>query len=173
MSVMGRVIGSILRPILERQAKGRSPDDFARSLEHSGKKVSERLDQVHPVGGGVQPHGPGDQSRRRRFFAASRNGHPRPYRGAFLPGLPCLEAIADFVGRMEADRTIGVFSVPVKLHGDVRPDQLDRIDRILERHGHECARFDVRSERFLEVELHVDIAVEDDELRPIPSRSRR
>jgi hypothetical protein len=46
MSAMGRVIGAILRPILERQAKGRSPDDFARSLENSGKMVSERLGQV-------------------------------------------------------------------------------------------------------------------------------
>jgi hypothetical protein len=46
MSVMGHVIGAILRPILERQAKGRTPEDFARSLEHSGKAVSERLGQV-------------------------------------------------------------------------------------------------------------------------------
>jgi hypothetical protein len=46
MSVMGRVIGAILRPILERQAKGRSPEDFARSLENSGTAVAERLDQV-------------------------------------------------------------------------------------------------------------------------------
>lgn len=43
MSIIGRVIGSILRPILERQAKGRSAQGFADALGHSGVAVAQRL----------------------------------------------------------------------------------------------------------------------------------
>lgn len=43
MSIIGRVIGRVLRPIIERQAKGRSVHDFVGSLEHSGEEVAKRL----------------------------------------------------------------------------------------------------------------------------------
>lgn len=43
MSVIGRVIGGVLRPILERQAKGRSVHEFAEALERSGEEVEKRL----------------------------------------------------------------------------------------------------------------------------------
>lgn len=43
MSIVGRVIGGILRPILERQASGRSLQEFMSSLERSGEEVAKRL----------------------------------------------------------------------------------------------------------------------------------
>lgn len=43
MSIIGRVIGTILRPIIERQAKGRSVHEFVGSLERSGEEVVKRL----------------------------------------------------------------------------------------------------------------------------------
>ncbi len=43
MSLVGRVIGRILRPILERQARGRSLQEFMTSLERSGEEVAKRL----------------------------------------------------------------------------------------------------------------------------------
>ncbi len=43
MSFIGRVIGGVLRPILERQSKGRSVQEFVGSLEHSGAEVAKRL----------------------------------------------------------------------------------------------------------------------------------
>lgn len=46
MSVIGRVIGTILRPIIERQAKGRSAQEFVGSLERSGEEVAKRLGDV-------------------------------------------------------------------------------------------------------------------------------
>lgn len=46
MSFVGQLIGRILRPILERQAKGRTPESFRSSLEYSGSEVAERLAQA-------------------------------------------------------------------------------------------------------------------------------
>ncbi len=43
VSFIGRVIGGVLRPMLERQAKGRSVQEFAGLLEHSGAEVAKRL----------------------------------------------------------------------------------------------------------------------------------
>ncbi len=43
MSVIGRLVGGVLRPIIERQAKGRSGKEFAGSLERSGEEVEKRL----------------------------------------------------------------------------------------------------------------------------------
>ncbi len=43
MSLMGRLIGRILRPILERQAKGRSAESFSSSLERTGNEAAARL----------------------------------------------------------------------------------------------------------------------------------
>ncbi len=43
MSIIGRVIGRVLRPIIERQAKGRSVHEFMGSLERSGEEVAKRL----------------------------------------------------------------------------------------------------------------------------------
>lgn len=43
VSLVERVIGGILRPILERQAKGRSLQEFMSSLERSGEEVTKRL----------------------------------------------------------------------------------------------------------------------------------
>lgn len=49
VSVIGRVIGGILRPILERQAKGRSVQEFAGSLERSGEEVAKRLQNAPDI----------------------------------------------------------------------------------------------------------------------------
>lgn len=43
MSLAKRVMGGILRPILERQAKGRSAQGFVDALERSGVEVGKRL----------------------------------------------------------------------------------------------------------------------------------
>lgn len=43
MSIIGRVIGRVLRPIIERQAKGRSVHEFVGSLERSDEEVTKRL----------------------------------------------------------------------------------------------------------------------------------
>jgi len=43
MSVIGRLIGRVLRPIVERQARGRSVGEFAGALERSGQEVAARL----------------------------------------------------------------------------------------------------------------------------------
>ena len=43
MSFVGRIIGGLLRPVLERQVRGRLVQELTSSLERSGKKVAERL----------------------------------------------------------------------------------------------------------------------------------
>ncbi len=43
MSFVGRMIGTVLRPLVERQAKGRTLDELAGSLERSGSTLNGRF----------------------------------------------------------------------------------------------------------------------------------
>lgn len=43
MSIVGRMIGRVLRPIAERQARGRSGAAFAADLERSGSELAARF----------------------------------------------------------------------------------------------------------------------------------
>jgi len=46
MSLVGRVMGSLLRPLLERQARGRSWTDLITSLEEAGAKLETRFEAL-------------------------------------------------------------------------------------------------------------------------------
>lgn len=43
MSFVGRMIGTVLRPLVERQAKGRTLDELVGSLERSGATLTVRF----------------------------------------------------------------------------------------------------------------------------------
>ena len=46
MSFVGSIIGAILRPMLEQQARKRTMQELAQSLEHSGEKTAARLQRA-------------------------------------------------------------------------------------------------------------------------------
>lgn len=97
MNVIGRMIGGILRPILERQARGRSLETFASSLERSGEEITGRLQRA--------PDTPHNREVANHIAGLERWGHrrlrvtlgepfvPDSYRGYRLPEGTDIEAL--------------------------------------------------------------------------------
>ena len=134
MSVIGRVIGGILRPILERQAKGRSAQGFADALERSGVAVQKRLENAPdtPRNREVANHIVGiERWGQRRLRVAL--GEPLvidPYRGYRLPEGTDYGALQSAFGDTRRDtvqlaRELG-FSDP-KLQVKVRHNDLGEL----------------------------------------------
>lgn len=98
MSTLQRMIGMVLRPLAERQARGRSGEAFAADLERSGRKVQGRFERAEDTPGnreavnhivGIERWG-----QRRLRVALGEPPVSDAYRGYRLPEGADLKALA-------------------------------------------------------------------------------
>lgn len=133
MSVIGRVIGRVLRPVLERQARGRSVGALVEALERSGQEVAARL--------GAAPHTPHNREVANHIVGIERWGQRRlrvalgeppvsdSYRGYRLPEGTDMDALRSAFestrrGTLDLARRLGAAGLDLSTrvrHNDLGP----------------------------------------------------